>query len=154
MSLSTSRLAGFFNNRPVGSATHVLNPPVNQRMISCSQPFESGKQNGSILIGGKLFNSNDLITLAKQMKNLSASKVRTLTVPMSNTNYIVPGLGSTVKWNSVLAAELFHRLATDQAVIDVVKASPSPSATKKAKPKIVDKFGTRTAAENPCGVLK
>ena len=99
-------------------------------------------------------NSNDLITLAKQMKNLSASEVRTLTVPMSNTNYIVPGLGSTVKWNSVLAAELFHRLATDQAVIDVVKASPSPSATKKAKPKIVDKFGTRTAAENPCGVLK
>ena len=33
-------------------------------------------------------NSNDLITLAKQLKNLSASKVRTLTIPLSNSNGI------------------------------------------------------------------
>lgn len=110
-------------------------------------------------------NSGDLIDLAKQARNLSASKVRTLTVPLSNVNYSVPGLGSTVIWDPVLAPELFNRLRNDLAVVDTV--TPSPSATSsqvkkgtssKASPSptatIVDKFKTRTANENPCGALK
>ncbi|MEK6648814.1 MAG: LCP family protein [Actinomycetota bacterium] len=99
-------------------------------------------------------NSNDLITLAKQMRNLSSSKVRTLTVPLSNTNYFVPNLGSTVKWDSVLAGELWQRLVNDQPIIDEVTPSPSASSTTSAAPMIIDKFKTRTADENPCGALK
>ncbi|CAB4340736.1 unannotated protein [freshwater metagenome] len=99
-------------------------------------------------------NGNDLITLAKQMRNLSASKVRTLTVPLSSTNYSVEGLGSTVVWDPILSAELFQRLINDQAVIDEVTPSPSASSSVKAAPVIVDKFKTRTALENPCGALK
>jgi LCP family protein required for cell wall assembly len=113
-------------------------------------------------------NSGDLIDLAKQARNLSASKVRTLTVPLSNVNYSVPGIGSTVIWDPLLAPELFNRLRNDLAVVDTVtptpttsstasstvkkassaKASPTPSAT------IIDKFKSRTATENPCGALK
>ncbi len=115
-------------------------------------------------------NSSDLITLAKQARNLSASKIRTLTVPLSNVGYSVPGVGSTVVWDPVLAPELFQRLRNDLAVVDVVtptptaSASASASATKKATkaatanasatPTIIDKFKTRTASENPCGALK
>lgn len=110
-------------------------------------------------------NSGDLIDLAKQARNLSASKVRTLTVPLSNVDYSVPDLGSTVIWDPVLAPELFNRLRNDLAVVDTVTPSPSPSATStgvkktaSAKPSpsatIIDKFKTRTANEDPCGALK
>jgi len=88
------------------------------------------------------------------MKNLSPSKMRTLTIPLGNANARVPGLGSVVTWDSVLAPELFNRLRQDLPLTDEVTPSPSASSSTKAKPTVVDKFKTRTADENPCGALK
>ena len=117
-------------------------------------------------------NSGDLITLAKQMRNLSASKVRTLTVPLSNVNYVVPYVGSTVLWDPVLAPQLWQRLRNDLPIVDIATPTPSASSSTKstskataksttkattkatASPTIIDKFKTRTASENPCGALK
>jgi LCP family protein required for cell wall assembly len=99
-------------------------------------------------------NQDDLLTLAKQMKNLSPGKVRTLTIPLGNTNARVPGVGSVVTWDSVLAPELFQRLRDDLPIVDEVTPSPSPSSTTTTKVTIVDKFKTRTADEDPCGALK
>ena len=99
-------------------------------------------------------NQDDLLTLAKQMKNLSPGKVRTLTIPLGNTNARVPGLGSVVTWDSVLAPELFQRLRDDLPIVDEVTPSPSASSTKTPEVTIVDKFKTRTADEDPCGALK
>ena len=118
-------------------------------------------------------NSSDLLTLAKQLKNLSSSKVRTLTVPLSDVNHNEPGIGSTVIWDSVLASELWLRLKEDRAIVDVVVPTPSlstppgtkssASSTSSKKPAnpstspsaiIVDKFKTRTAKEKPCGALR
>lgn len=103
-------------------------------------------------------NTSDLITLAKQLKNLSASKVRTLTIPLGNPNARVSGLGSVVTWDKVLAPDLFNRLILDLPLVDEV--TPTPSASSSASPSpsvapiIIDKFKTRTADENPCGALK
>ena len=99
-------------------------------------------------------NESDLLTLAKQLRNLSASKVRTLTVPIANPNAYAPGVGSVVTWDSVLAGELFQRLRDDLPIVDEVTPSPSASSTAKPEKKIIDKFKTRTADENPCGELK
>lgn len=99
-------------------------------------------------------NKSDLLTLAKQMKNLSSSNVRTLTIPLGNVNARVPGLGSVVTWDKELAPELFNRIREDLPLIDEVTPSPSASSTAKAKPTVIDKFKTRTADENPCGALK
>jgi LCP family protein required for cell wall assembly len=99
-------------------------------------------------------NRNDLIVLAKQLKNLSPSKVRTLTIPLGNANARVPGLGSVVTWDSVLAPDLFNRLREDLPIIDEVTPSPSASSSASAIPTVIDKFKTRTADENPCGALK
>jgi anionic cell wall polymer biosynthesis LytR-Cps2A-Psr (LCP) family protein len=99
-------------------------------------------------------NQSDLLTLAKQMKNLSPSKMRTLTIPLGNTNARVPGVGSVVIWDEVLAPELFNRLREDLPLIDEVTPSPSASSSAKATPTVIDKFKTRTADENPCGALK
>ena len=99
-------------------------------------------------------NRNDLIVLAKQLKNLSPSKVRTLTIPLGNANGRVSGLGSVVIWDSVLAPDLFNRLREDLPLIDEVTPSPSASSSASASPTVTDKFKTRTADENPCGALK
>ena len=99
-------------------------------------------------------NRNDLIVLAKQLKNLSPSKVRTLTIPLGNANARVPGLGSVVTWDSVLAPDLFNRLRQDLPLVDEVTPSPSASSSTSASPTVIDKFKTRTADENPCGALK
>jgi LCP family protein required for cell wall assembly len=93
---------------------------------------------------------NDLLTLAKQMRNLSSGNVRTLTVPLSNPNGRDPVVGSVVIWDEELAADLWTRIRDDKALIDEVK--PSPSAT--AAPIKIDKFKTKTAAENPCAPKK
>ena len=63
-------------------------------------------------------NESDLLTLAKQLRNLSASKVRTLTVPIDNPNAYAAGVGSVVTWDSVLAEELFQRLRDDLPIAD------------------------------------
>jgi LCP family protein required for cell wall assembly len=102
------------------------------------------------------FNKNDLLTLGKQLKNLSANRVRTLTIPLSNSNGRAAGLGSVVIWDSVLAPELFNRLLNDQPIIDEVKATPSASSSAGASPSttIVDKFKTETASGNNCSSAK
>ena len=99
---------------------------------------------------------DDLITLAKQMKNLSSDNVRTLTVPISNPNGRDPIVGSVVIWNDALSADLFERLRNDLPLIDEIIPTPEPSASTPAPktPVIVDKFKTRTSAENPCGEIK
>ena len=99
-------------------------------------------------------NEGDLLTLAKQMKNLSPSKVRTLTIPLSDVNARVPGLGSVVIWDPELAPELFNRLREDLPLVDEVTPSPSASSSASPTPTVIDKFKTRTADENPCGALK
>ena len=101
---------------------------------------------------------DDLLTLAKQMKNLSSGNVRTLTVPLSNANGRYDGL-SVVIWDEVLGADLWRRVRDDLPLVDEVTPTPTASAsagssTAKPTPVIVDKFKTRTADENPCGEIK
>ena len=101
---------------------------------------------------------DDLLTLAKQMKNLSSGNVRTLTVPLSNPNGRYEGL-SVVIWDEVLGADLWTRVRDDLPLVDEVTPTPSASASAasasaKPTPVIVDKFKTRTADENPCGEIK
>jgi LCP family protein required for cell wall assembly len=104
----------------------------------------------------KELNKNDLLTLGKQLKNLSADKVRSLTIPLSNANGRAEGLGSVVIWDSVLAPELFQRLLNDQPIIDEVKATPSASSSASASPTatIVDKFKTSAASDDACPSAK
>ena len=95
----------------------------------------------------------DLLNLAKQMRGLSSGSVRTLTVPISTANGRADGIGSVVIWDEVLSDELWTRIREDSALVDLVTPSPSASSTSSAKPEIIDKFKTRTAAENPCGEI-
>ncbi len=90
----------------------------------------------------------DLLTLGKQLRNLSASNVRTLTIPLKYYNYNKNGVSAAVLWDPELSAELFERIKNDDALIDKVRPEPS------ASPTLVDKFGTKTASDNPCNESK
>jgi LCP family protein required for cell wall assembly len=103
-------------------------------------------------------NQNDMISLGQQMSKLSAKKVATLTIPLSNANGSYPGLGSVVIWDPVKSVDLFNRLINDRDIYDVVTPTASPSATKAAakasqSPTTINKFNTITAADNPCGKI-
>ena len=104
-------------------------------------------------------NQGDIVNLAKQIKNLSPSKMRTMTIPLQTSNGYVSGVGSVVIWHETLAPELFNRMRNDQPVVD--KASPSPTSKSakngkkaSASPSVIDKFRTSTASENLCGQIK
>ena len=127
--------------RKATSAGVLLNPVTMTSFINSSL--------SAVTTDSELKNS-DLIALAKQMKSLSTSSVRTLTVPLSNLNYYSNGVTSSVLWDPVLAPQLWTRLREDQAVVDEVVASPSPSSTKSPSVEIIDKFKTRTAEDNVC----
>jgi anionic cell wall polymer biosynthesis LytR-Cps2A-Psr (LCP) family protein len=99
-------------------------------------------------------NKNDLLTLAKQMRNLSSGNIRTLTVPLSDPNGRHPTVGSVVIWDDVLATDLWTKIRNDEALLETVK--PTAKASTKATPEAVtiDKFKTKTAADNPCAPAK
>ena len=86
----------------------------------------------------------DLLTLGKQLRNLSASNVRTLTIPLQYYNYNKNGVSAAVLWDPVLAPELFERIKNDEALIEEVRPDPSSSPTT------INKFKSGTAADNPC----
>lgn len=90
----------------------------------------------------------DLLTLGKQLRNLSASNVRTLTIPLKYYNFNKNGVSAAVLWDPELSVELFDRIKNDEALIDKVKPEPSASAS------IVDKFATGSASDNPCKQAK
>jgi LCP family protein required for cell wall assembly len=127
--------------RKATSAGVLLNPVTMASFINSSL--------SAVTTDSELKNS-DLIALAKQMKSLSTSSVRTLTVPLSNLSYNSNGVTSAVLWDPVLAPQLWTRLREDQAVVDEVTSSPSPSSTKSPSVEIIDKFKTRTAEDNVC----
>jgi LCP family protein required for cell wall assembly len=127
--------------RKATSAGVLLNPVTMASFINSAL--------SAVTTDSELKNS-DLIALAKQMKSLSTSSVRTLTVPLSDLNYYSNGVTSAVLWDPVLAPQLWTRLREDQAVVDEVVASPSPSSTKAPSIEVIDKFKTRTAEDNVC----
>jgi LCP family protein required for cell wall assembly len=86
----------------------------------------------------------DLLTLGKQLRNLSASNVRTLTIPLKYYNYNKNGVSAAVLWDPVLAPELFERIKNDEALIEEIRPDPSSSPTT------INKFKSGTAADNPC----
>jgi LCP family protein required for cell wall assembly len=96
------------------------------------------------LVTDKGLSQGDLLTLGKQLRNLSASNVRTLTIPLQYYNYNKNGVSAAVLWDPVLAPELFERIKNDEALIEEVRPNPSSSPTT------INKFKSGTAADNPC----
>ena len=75
----------------------------------------------------------NVTALADQMRGISASDVRFLTVPLSSVNYQTPTGESAVLWNSTAAQALFSGLKNDTAPAPAppgpARPAPSPHAS-------------------------
>ncbi len=60
------------------------------------------------------FHTDELLDLGRAMRNFSPSSSEFTTVPIAQTSYPVPGLGSTVKWDQAKAEKLFSTLREDR----------------------------------------
>ncbi|SFF07878.1 transcriptional attenuator, LytR family [Actinacidiphila alni] len=58
--------------------------------------------------------SSDLIDLAEGMKNFSAGSSEFGSVPLSDTDYEVDGVGSTVKWDTAKAGKMWAAIRADR----------------------------------------
>jgi len=138
--------------REVTSAGVLLNPLKMTKLLNSA--FDS-------VITDEGLDRNDLLTLGKQLRNLSAKNVTTLTIPLKYYNYNKNGVSAAVLWDPELSADLFQRIREDRPLVDEVTPSPSPSSESSdttdgsgtaSKPETIyiDKFGTEKASTNPC----
>jgi len=79
---------------------------------------------------------DDILTLATQLKSLSASRVQMLTVPLSNVNYSADGVFGAVLWDPQLAPELWRRIREDIPVAPT-PATPAKSAALTMPPSAI-----------------
>jgi LCP family protein required for cell wall assembly len=87
---------------------------------------------GSITTDSQL-QTNDLIDLAKQMRNLAAGNVQTLTVPLSDLNYSDGEITSAVLWDPDLSPELWQMLKDDQAIVSTDTSTATTANANKFK---------------------
>ncbi|MGW0875119.1 LCP family protein [Streptomyces sp. NPDC002740] len=60
------------------------------------------------------FGTDELLDLGRAMRTFSPSSSEFTTVPIGRMNYVVKGLGSTLKWDPVKAQRLFRALRDDE----------------------------------------
>jgi LCP family protein required for cell wall assembly len=80
---------------------------------------------------------DDLLTLATQVKSLSASGVHMLTVPLSSVNYTAQGVYGGVLWDPTLAPELWRRIRLDIPVAPT-KTSVKSTGALTVSPSAID----------------
>jgi LCP family protein required for cell wall assembly len=77
----------------------------------------------------------NVVSLADELRGLSASDVTFTTVPLANTNYQTPTGQSAVLWNQSAAAALFDEMKTDRAPATQAPAPAGHHAAKRNAPR-------------------
>lgn len=80
----------------------------------------------------KSFDRGQLLSLADRLRETSASQIRFVTVPLSDLDYRVDGVGSSVLWDEAKAQKIFTALKNDQPLV-----KPTPKATSGSTSKVV-----------------
>ncbi|MGA4841501.1 LCP family protein [Streptomyces sp. G45] len=62
----------------------------------------------------KGFGTSDMLALGRAMRNFSPSSSEFTTVPLGTMGHMVPGIGSTLKWDEDKAGKLFKALREDK----------------------------------------
>lgn len=97
------------------------------------------------------FDPTDLIALARSMKGFSNNSSEFATVPLSNPNFPVPGVGSTVKWDNEKAGRLWAAIRADKPLTAPRPAPSSPSGPKGTQVDVAPSQ-IRVAVENATGI--
>ncbi|GAA0475892.1 LCP family protein [Streptomyces sp. NPDC046215] len=81
------------------------------------------------------FGSGELVKLGRATRSLTPASAEFVSVPVGVTNFPVPRLGSTVKWDEAAAGKLFQALRDDRPIAPRVPGGPHDgNATWSARP--------------------
>ncbi|WP_229328429.1 LCP family protein, partial [Streptomyces sp. UNOC14_S4] len=83
------------------------------------------------------FGSGELIALGRAVKNLTPATTEFVSVPVSSVNYVVPNVGSTVRWNEAAAARIFQALREDRP-LTTARGTASAYAARSQAPTPVE----------------
>lgn len=101
------------------TSSGVLLNPVRFREVT-STVFDSVRAD-------KGFDADQMLSLGQAMRGFSPSSSEFTSVPIGQMNYLVRGIGSTVKWDARKAGKLFRALRDDKPI------AQHRSATAKTK---------------------
>ncbi|MFI2434550.1 LCP family protein [Streptomyces sp. NPDC018693] len=93
------------------------------------------------------FGTDELLDLGRAMRRFSPSSSEFMTVPIGKMGHVVPGIGSTLKWDPVRAERVFQALRDDKPL---ATTSPRPRDTAVRVPvapqqiRVQVENGTRT----------
>ncbi|MET8679097.1 LCP family protein [Streptomyces sp. NPDC004647] len=62
------------------------------------------------------FGTDELLDLGRAMRDFGPASSEFTSVPIENAGFVVPGLGSTVKWDSGKAGRIFRALRADRSL--------------------------------------
>ncbi|WTX92594.1 LCP family protein [Streptomyces sp. NBC_00637] len=95
------------------------------------------------------FGTDELLDLGRAMRTFSPSSSEFTTVPIGRMDYVVKGVGSTLKWDPVKAQRLFRALRDDESLADAGARPRDSDATRvEVAPqqiRVQVENGTRTA---------
>ncbi|MFJ8075170.1 LCP family protein [Streptomyces sp. NPDC096176] len=104
------------------TSSRVLLNPVKFRHISSTML-------GSVR-ADKGFGTKEMLALGRAMRGFSPASSEFTSVPVGDVGYLVPGVGSTVKWDTAKAEKLFALLRDDRPL--------APHRPKRQKADVVD----------------
>ncbi|WP_443058156.1 LCP family protein [Streptomyces sp. NBC_00820] len=83
------------------------------------------------------FGTDELLDLGRAMRNFSPSSSEFTTVPIGEMNYLVKGIGSTLKWDPAKAGRLFTSLRDDKPLaVDRPSRGAAPAHVEVAPSRI------------------
>lgn len=94
-------------------AKSVLRPGVEFNPFAFYPFLDSALGSVAVDDGSGLY---DLLTMARKVRPITDGKGTVGTVPIGNEGYQVPGVGSSVLWNSAKAKQLFGAINQDAAI--------------------------------------
>ncbi|WP_416979209.1 LCP family protein [Streptomyces sp. T028] len=75
------------------------------------------------------FGTDELLDLGRAMRTFSPASSEFTTVPIGRLGFVVPGIGSTLKWDPVKSERVFRALRDDKPLASAPpRPKPSPSA--------------------------
>ncbi|MER5429339.1 LCP family protein [Streptomyces sp. NPDC002588] len=75
------------------------------------------------------FGTDELLALGRAMRTFSPSSSEFTTVPIGRMGFVVPGIGSTLKWDPVKSEAVFRTLRDDKPLASVSPPRPRPRVT-------------------------
>ncbi|MGH3327308.1 MAG: LCP family protein [Streptomycetales bacterium] len=177
--LTGEEALGYVRSRHVDATGDIGRIERQQKFLAAM--FDRALSTGMLLDPGKLrefvyaaaesldtdsgLTTGDMTDLAMRLRDLTASGVSFVTMPVRDLDHRVPGVGSTVRWDDDAAGALFEAVREDRALggsaaPGSTSGQPHPGSTRDGDPPPAEgreegggspEITADTAAENACG---